>query len=234
MPVLILQHVACETAGAIEALLIESRISYRYVRSVAGEPLPDAIDGWTGLVVMGGPMGVYESEQYPSLRQEMALIRQACERGVPVLGICLGSQLLAASLGAPVTPGAQKEIGWHEVTLSADAARDALFGDLPERFMAFHWHGDVFTLPEGAVALARSSLTPLQAFRWGNSAYGILFHLETTPEIMAEMTACFADELRQEKLEDAVTVAAAAQHLPRLTQLGRTVFSRWLSLAAHQ
>jgi GMP synthase (glutamine-hydrolysing) len=232
MPVLILQHVDCETAGTIEALLIESSISYRYVRTVAGESLPDSIDGWTGLIVMGGPMGVYESEQYPSLLQEMALIHQACERGVPVLGVCLGSQLLAASLGAPVTPGARKEIGWHEVVLRAEAADDALFRDLPERFMAFHWHGDVFTLPEGAVPLARSSLTPLQAFRWGNYAYGILFHLETTAEIMTEMTACFVDELRQEKLENALTVAAAAPHLPPLVQLGRTVFSHWLSFVA--
>jgi GMP synthase (glutamine-hydrolysing) len=124
-----------------------------------------------GLIVMGGPMGVYEEARFPFLRRERNLIERALADRVPVLGICLGSQLLASALGAPVRKGLRKEIGWHPVYLEDAAGDDPLFRETPVEFDAFHWHGDVFDLPTGAVRLAHSSLTEYQAFRYGENAY---------------------------------------------------------------
>lgn len=230
MPLLILQHVDCETAGTIEELLRESRLPYRYVRSVAGEAAPDSMEGWDGLIIMGGPMVVYDAIQYPCLAREIALIRDACDRNIPVLGICLGSQLLAAALGATVAPGARKEIGWHPVRLLEAAQDDLLFQGVPAEFTALHWHGDIFELPPAAVPLASSELTKYQAFRWGRSAYGILFHMETTTEILNAMSHSFQEELRAEGIQVKHILTAAEQHLPALAAPASTVFCRWLNL----
>src|SRR5262249_22554762 len=140
-------------------------LSARYVRSFAGKPVPQTLDD-AGLIVMGGPMGVYEADRYPFLRQEMALIERAVGDGKPVLGVCLGSQLLAAALGADVYKGPQKEIGWYPITLSEAGARDRLLAGVPRTFIGYSWHGDVFAVPPGATGLASSELTACQAFRF--------------------------------------------------------------------
>lgn len=149
----------------------------------------------------------------------------------PILGVCLGSQLLAAALDAPVRRGKQKEIGWHPVTLGWAAANDALWHGLPESFVAYHWHGDVFELPRGAIPLAWSKLTEHQAFRHGDSAYGLLFHLEVTQQIIRRMTRTFRGELREAGLSERPVLDGVAEHLPGLHAIGRTVFGRWAALA---
>ena len=141
---------------------------------------------------MGGPMGVYEQDRYPFLRDELRLIEAALKDGRPVLGVCLGSQLLAAALGAKVVKGPGKEIGWYPVSLLAGARDDRLFGSAPDSFTPLHWHGDVFDLPAGAVALATSEKTPLQAYRYGENVYGLLFHIEPDAAIVAGMVRDFA------------------------------------------
>jgi GMP synthase (glutamine-hydrolysing) len=120
-------------------------------------------------------MGVYDAPRYPFLSAEMRLIEDALRRDKAVLGVCLGSQLLAAALGAQVVKGRQKEIGWHPVNLSPDAVSDPVWYQVAPSFMALHWHGDVFNLPAGAISLASSALTEYQAFRYGRSTYGFLF-----------------------------------------------------------
>ncbi len=150
-----------------------------------------------GLVVMGGPMSVYDHSRLPHLVREMRLIESALALQRPVLGVCLGSQLLAHVLGAGVYPGQHKEIGWHEITLSPTAKQDPTWATAPDKFVGFHWHGDVFDLPSGAVALASSNLTACQAFRFGLSTYAVLFHLEVTAAQIGELAAAFPDELRQ-------------------------------------
>src|SRR4029453_12808101 len=135
-----------------------------------------------------------EGDQYPHLRHELRLIETALRHNVPILGICLGSQLLAATLGARVYPGQQKEIGWYPITLKDNASQDRLWHEIDCRFTALHWHGDVFDLPPGAVSLASSALTEHQAFRYGDRAYGLLFHLEVTPSQLQEMVQTFQGE----------------------------------------
>ncbi|HEU5310226.1 MAG TPA: type 1 glutamine amidotransferase, partial [Candidatus Eisenbacteria bacterium] len=156
--VLVLQHVAPETPGLIADVLRARGVSIEMVHTHAGEPVPESIAGQLGLVVMGGPMGVYEQAEHPHLAQEIRLIQTAIEGGLPILGVCLGSQLLAASLGARVAPGT-KEIGWLPVELTEDAARDPLWQGIQSPFTPFHWHGDEFELPAGARPLACSKAT---------------------------------------------------------------------------
>ena len=228
--VYVIQHVAVETPALIAATLKRRGIGIEMICPFRDNCIPSRMGDHDGLVVMGGPMGVYEQDQYPFLREEIQLILDALNKRRPILGICLGSQLLAAALGAPVTRGRQKEIGWHSVTLSAAAAQDTLWRGLPESFTAFHWHGDVFELPRDATPLAWSKLTEHQAFRYGDSAYGLLFHLEVTEQIIGRMTRTFQRELRGAGLSERTLLADATKHLPRLQAIGEAVFARWAEL----
>jgi GMP synthase (glutamine-hydrolysing) len=224
------QHAPCETPGLIADVLQANGVALEYLRPFKGDRIPRRMGAHAGLVVVGGPMGVYEQQEHPFLRQEIRLIQDAVSEHRPILGVCLGSQLLAAALGAPVTRGKQKEIGWHPVTLGRAAAHDVLWRGLPESFVAYHWHGDVFELPLAATPLAWSKLTDCQAFRHGDSAYGFLFHLEVTERIIQQMTRTFRRELREAGLNERHVLDGVAEHLPPLHALGRTVFERWAAL----
>jgi len=229
--VLILQHVRPEPPGTIAEALDENGISHRTVRIHRNDPVPDTLDA-DGLVVMGGPMGVGDIDDRPHLSQEIDLIEQALRDEVPLLGICLGSQLLAHVLGANIRPAPTKAIGWAEVVLTGAAANDPLFQNVDALFTAFHWHGDVFTLPDDATCLARTAQTEHQAFRYGTAAYGLLFHLEVTPKTVARMTKAFQDELAQEGLDGATIRRAAMQHETALRDTAARVFGQWSSLVA--
>jgi len=232
---LAVQHVRCETLGTIADTLGAEvspvrNISYEVVRPFEGQAIPSGLEDYRGLIVLGGPMGVYEQDRYPFLRQEIRLIEEALRLDKPILGVCLGSQLLASALGAPVTKGKTKEIGWHPITLTQAALRDPLWVGLEPSFVAYHWHGDVFGLPSGAVSLASSELTKHQAFRHGRSAYGVLFHMEVTEAIIRDMVETFQDELKTEDQEGREIVRQSGKHLPRLRGIGRLVFTRWAGL----
>ena len=227
--VLILQHVRPEPPGNIADALDDRGLSHRTVKIFRDEPVPDTL-GADGLVVMGGPMGVGDLDDRPHLSRAIDLIEQALRDDRPVLGVCLGSQLLAHALGADVRPGPQKEIGWGEVTLTDAAADDPLFGEVDDPFTAFHWHGDAFAVPEGAVGLARTAQTEHQAFRYGDTAYGLLFHLEVTPKTVAGMTTAFQDELAEEGVDGAALRRDAMTHEPALRATAHAVFGRWADL----
>ncbi|MGH9405386.1 MAG: type 1 glutamine amidotransferase, partial [Terriglobia bacterium] len=167
-------------------------------------------------------------QQFPFLRRELSLIEDALRREKPILGVCLGSQLLASALGSSVRKGRQKEIGWYEVALVEGC--DALCEGLGHSLTAYHWHGDVFDVPPGSVRLASSRLTDCQAFRYGKNVYGFLFHMEITPAILRGMTAQFADELRVAGLERDRILGQADEYLPPLEAAGRKVFHRWAAL----
>jgi GMP synthase-like glutamine amidotransferase len=178
-----------------------------------------------GLIFMGGPMSANDDFAY--LRQELEIIRQAVDRGQPVLGVCLGSQLLAKALGARVYRNAAKEIGWFDVHLTDAGGRDPVLSGLDPTETVFHWHGETFDLPDGAVGLAYSRLTRHQAFRVGPNAYGLQFHLEVTPEMISDW--CRQDENCGDvrELEAPLDPEFNKQ---RLAALSRLVFGRWCAL----
>jgi GMP synthase (glutamine-hydrolysing) len=225
-----IQHIACETPGLIAEVLEAEGVAVEYVRPFLQESVPPSLDPYDGLVVMGGPMGVYEQDRYPFLRDEIRLIQAAVPSGKPVLGVCLGSQLLAAALGGCVTRGPRKEIGWFPVTLTPEAVHTAAWRTVPTRFTALHWHGDVFTLPAGAVPLASSDLTRHQAFAYGPAAWGVLFHLEVTESTVAGMVSTFGDELREAAVDGQRILAEAGRFVPGLGVVARTLFGGWADL----
>jgi len=227
--VLILQHVRPEPPGTIADALAAHDLSYDTVQVYRDDPVPETLDA-DGLVVMGGPMGVGDIDEHPHLQTELGLVEQALDTDRPVLGVCLGSQLLAHVLGADVYPGDGKEIGWGKVTLTDAAADDPLWQDVETLFTAFHWHGDVFDMPDGAVRLASSAQTENQAFRYGDNVYGLLFHLEVTPKTVAGMTTAFQDELAEEGLDGAAIRRAALSHEDAVRDRAATVFGRWAEL----
>ncbi|HWE61907.1 MAG TPA: gamma-glutamyl-gamma-aminobutyrate hydrolase family protein [Chloroflexota bacterium] len=228
----VLQHVQPETMGTIALGLDAAGHSARTIRIFDGEPVPRNMDGAAGLIVMGGPMGVYERDRYPFLHEEMRLIERALKQEKPVLGVCLGSQLLAATLGADVAPAPQKEIGWYPVRLTEQAPADRLLSDVEPSFTGFHWHGDAFTLPQGAVPLAGSQLTRYQAYRYGRHAYGFLFHMEVTEQIVTGMVERFADELAGAGVSGEQIIEGIEEYLPRLESIAEMVFGRWATLIA--
>ncbi len=227
---LAVQHVQEEPPGAISEALEAAGLEVATVRVFAGQPVPASADGLAALVVMGGPMGVYEADRYPHLRDEMRLIESALRLDVPVLGVCLGSQLLAATLGAKVAPAGFQEIGWFPVTLEETARGDALFGACPPSFRALHWHGDAFDLPTGAVHLARSEKTRVQAFRHGR-AYGLLFHAEVDAPQLAGMARAFEDELVRAGTTASAIAEGARRHGGELRSIGLGIFERFAHLA---
>jgi GMP synthase (glutamine-hydrolysing) len=225
--VLILQHVAVEGPGLLLDVLEAAGAATHTLRVDRGMAVPRTLAGYAGLVVMGGPMGVYETDAYPHLRDELALIEDALRRSAPTIGICLGSQLLAAALGARVEPGSHKEIGWLDVRLSDAGQSDAAFAGCPRVFRPLHWHGDVFELPPGAVSLARSELTPHQVFRAAPSALGLLFHLEARPAQVGAMAETFAQELASAGVDAAGLIATSAESAARIEPVAKQVFGHW-------
>lgn len=228
--VLVLQHAECEAPGLIAQAVERAGGVLKQVHTFKAEAVPEEVRAASGLVIMGGPMGVYEYDRYPFIRNELHLIEDTLKQNKPLLGVCLGSQLLASALGSEVTKGKQKEIGWHRVKLADAAQEDPLWNGVERAFMACHWHGDVFDLPTGSTALASSILTPCQAFRYGAAAYGILFHMEFTPDILRGMTTAFKDELREEGLDGDSILRESETYLPPLHRNANRVFSRWAAL----
>jgi GMP synthase (glutamine-hydrolysing) len=228
--VLVLQHHAQEPLGTIRAALTAAGLTPRCILTNEGEPVPPTLGTALGLVVLGGPQSVYEQTQFPFLTEELRLIESALRQDVPILGICLGGQLLAAALGAEVYANTVSEIGWHTVTLAKAAEIDALWQEAPNEFTGFHWHGDIFALPAGSVGLASSSLTPYQAFRYGTQAWGLQCHLEVTTTILQDWCIAYAEDLSKAGLTDEAILPSLAIHLPSMQRLAAGVFGRWAAL----
>lgn len=174
-----LQHAEHEDLGCIAPWLAAREAQVTMTALWRGDALPRVTD-FDALIVMGGPMNIYEHDAHPWLVPEKQLIRAAIDAGHKVLGICLGSQLIADVAGGPVTRNAHSEIGWFDVSLNAEGRREPLFAGWPDRFCAFHWHGDTFAIPPGATNLMSSEACAHQGFVVGDRVIGLQFHLEVT------------------------------------------------------
>ena len=204
MSVLIIKNIATEGPGTIEEFLKGNEIPFSIVDLSSGE-IPPPLEEFDTLVMMGGPMAVYDLDQYPHLVTGSRIIREAINRDMGVLGICLGCQMVAYCLGAEVYTRQKEEIGWYHIELTGDGLREPLMrrlathpkvGDFWRRFKVFHWHGDTFDLPIGAVLLASSHLYKNQAFRYGNKVYGLQFHIEVTADMISEWVKDSSDANR--------------------------------------
>lgn len=236
--VIVLRHAANEALGNLEVALRS--------RGLELDVLDCFSDAWpaveragfepalvAGLVVMGGPMNVDETDRYPYLDTEVEWLRSAVRAQLPTLGICLGAQLLAKALGARVYPHRVKEIGWYEIGLEPEALADRLLAGSRPRETVFQWHGDTFDLPRGAVRLARGETCPNQAFRYGPSAYGLQFHPEMTaemvetwlaaPDMCAEVSSC-------DHVDPAEIRRRAPGSLAEMAPFSRRIFERFAAL----
>jgi len=186
-----LQHVPFEGLGSIENHLLSQRHQLTSTHLYQGEPLPET-EAFDALIVMGGPMGVTDVADYPWLETELDFIARTIQAGKKVLGICLGAQLIAAALGAKVYRNRSPEIGWWPLSATDEAAKSGL---LPHTCLPFHWHGDTFDLPEGALLLASSEACTNQAFLIDEQVIGLQFHLETTADTALSLINQCGDEI---------------------------------------
>lgn len=234
-PILVLQHAGCETPGVYQDELLARRLAFQRVLLDEGEELPDW-RAYGALVVMGGAMGAHEESLHPWLVPEKRLIGEAVRAGLPYWGVCLGAQLLAASLGASVTRAARAELGVLDVQLTDAAACDPVFASMPRSFQTLQWHRETYELPPGAVQLARSSDCEQQAFALGR-AYAVQFHLEVDAGLMERWLAVPEYVAELEQLGGAGTPAALLADVRRLerdsTPLARALFARWLDRVAY-
>lgn len=209
MKVLIIKNVFTEGPGTIADYLNAEKIPYSLCDLSIGDAVPD-VDSFSHLLIMGGPMAVYEMHRHPYLRTEAKLIEQAITANKHIMGICLGAQMVAHALGARVYAGGQKEIGWYEIALTPEGMNDPLMSTLAldgkRAAQVFQWHGDTFDLPAGAVLLASSDYYSNQAFRYSDRVFALQFHIEVTPVIVF-------DWLKDEKGIDLNRVNAESNRL---------------------
>lgn len=236
--VLVFQHVAHEILGTLNPLLKAAGLRIRYVNFGRDPDARPNLDGYEGLVVLGGPMNVDQVQQHPHLRTEVEAIHDALNRDIPVLGICLGAQLIAHALGAHVGPATRKEIGWYDVSVSEAGRQDPVLSTFASTERIFQWHGDTFEIPRGATHLASSALCPNQAFRYGDKVYALQFHLEVDAplierwlsipihqaEIDAERGAIVPDDIRAE----------THTRIDEARALADRTFGQWLRLFARE
>jgi GMP synthase-like glutamine amidotransferase len=196
--VLIIKHVQIEGPGIIQDILEKKGYKIKVIELEEGEELPFDFKNIKAVIIMGGPMNVYEEEKYPFLKEEDKFIKKIMEKNIPILGICLGAQILAKACGAKVRKANVKEIGWYEVSLTEKGKKDILFKELGKELEVFQWHEDEFEIPEGGVLLAESKECKNQAFKIGKNAYGLQFHIEVTSEMVE---VWLEDELNSKEQE---------------------------------
>ena len=225
MRVLAFRHVPFEHLGLIAPALEFRGLETECVDLFRDPEAPVDLEAASGLVFMGGPMSA--NDDLVHIRRELDLIEKAARAGMPILGVCLGAQLVAKALGARVYRNAVKEIGWYPVWWTGAASGDALLAGLSGDETVFHWHGETFDLPAGGELLASSQACRHQAFRWGASVYGFQFHLEVTPEMISDWVC---QDLNSGDVRELDSLPDPSAHAARMAELSRLVFGRWAGL----
>jgi len=225
---LVIRHLLFEDLGLIADVLSEHDIQPVYKEAGVDDLSDIDLTHYEGLIILGGPIGAYETDAYPFLEDEITLIRQQLDAKRPLLGICLGAQLIAVALGAKVYPGPEKEIGWAPLHLTPSGQQSAL-GALGNHPVVLHWHGDILDLPPGADCLASTAATPNQAFRIGDYCLGLQFHLEVLGADIERWLIGHALEIAK---TDGVSVEQIRRdtktHAEALLPSGRRVIEDWL------
>lgn len=231
MRILAVQNYAGTGLGQIARALAEAEAEVDLVQAHEGEALPSTADGHDGLIVLGGAQNALADDEHPYLPGLVALMRTFALADRAVLGVCLGSQLLARAFGAKNLIGAAPEFGWREVALTEEGAADPVLRAAGTRFPTFQWHDDTFTLPEGAIRLAGNEAARNQAFRIGRAAYGIQFHFEADTQLVRHWSGQFADHLavRQRGWQDRLG-PDSAQHGPAADAAGLALARAWVAM----
>lgn len=230
--VLVVQHLEPEQPAAVLDSLVAAGATVDTVRTDLGDEVPSSAEGLRGLVVLGGPMSARRDDGFPSRSAEMALLREALRSELPVLGVCLGAQLLAAAAGAAVRGGDGPEVGWAPVSLTSAARDDALFAGCAPSVTVLHWHGETFDLPAGAVHLASSSRYPNQAFRIGPAAWGLQFHLEVDAAAVERFIAAFPGDAEAAPGGAEAIRAATPSALEQLEEPRNRILGRFAEIVA--
>ena len=224
---LVIQHVPHERLGTFEPVFNEAGLTLRLLNAHDPKAAWPGVAAFDGLVSMGGPQSVYEQAKYPYLQRELTLLREAVGQGKPVLGVCLGAQLLAAALGADVTKNPQKELGWYPLMREPGADGDPLGEPFGQTETVFQWHGDTFALPKGAVRLFSSPLCPEQGFRYREHVWGLQFHVEVTEAIIRAWMQVPANKAELASLRGTIDPMSIRRqspaHIDRLKELSRHV-----------
>lgn len=217
-------HVAFEDAGTLEPVLKERGIALSYLQAGVDDLSPAKAADL--VVVLGGPIGIYEFDRYPFLKDELAIVEAVVKQETPIIGICLGAQALAAVLGARVYPSTQSELGWDQLTLT-DEGKASPLGAL-EGLRVLNWHGDTFDLPAGATRLASTPITPNQAFSYGPKVLSLQFHVELPERDMERWLIGHTLELANHKVDLAEMRARTARYAPPTNVASRRLFNDWL------
>jgi GMP synthase-like glutamine amidotransferase len=227
-PLYIFRHIECEGPGYLGEILARLGIPRRLIAVDRNEPLPSAIDGCAGLVFMGGPMSV--NDPLPWIAGELELIRAAHARGLPVLGHCLGGQLISKALGGEVSANPVKEIGWHTVRKTRNETAERWLGGLPSRMELFHWHGETFSLPDDAECILESEHCPRQAFASGHTL-ALQCHVEMTAPMVLDWASRYRDELGAPSpaVQPAEAMTAdLEERIAALQRIAEPLYRRWL------
>jgi GMP synthase (glutamine-hydrolysing) len=233
--ILVIRHEPCTSLGLLNPIATQTNSSIHYLDIAQGELLTEPIDHYSHVVLLGGAMSAYEDDRYSFLRDEFKLVEAAIDRGLPIVGICLGAQVLSRVLGAKVYRGeAGREAGWCEVELLDAATDDPLLREFPPRFRVFQSHQDTFDLPENSIHLARSDKYPHQAYRYHDHVWALQFHLEFDETVLSSCAAVIEQELRESQIQDTTIdqlLAEAKRHSPGVAPIADRFMHYFLQLS---